>query len=460
MIRQFILLPFSSSFMMAALAFVSPKISTAGPLEDLKPGQWVELPCTNKIRNVLPTPIPDGNGPEKIIDAWNSGVYDTKRDRLLIWGGGHHDYQGNEIYAFDIAAFTWERVTDPSATPVAVHTYDGIEYLPRYDKMFSQGGSVWPTGNATTTTYTFDMASLTWEKRANTPLDGMLGVVSAYNPTDGTVIWDGAGDSFGRLSIYDPAKDTWTIRGSDAFGNYHQTASFDPKRNIFLRLGGGLSLYYDLSQTGKVAAKAVNASGPATLAGVNYPGVDYDPVAEEFVAWHGGADVYSLNMDTKTWSSVAGTGSNPGTAVEDGTFNRWRYVPSRNVFLVVNSIDGNVFAYRNKAGSSAPKAYLDMLAGQDAGLRDRAPAVSPGLSALPGARGLARFRFVGAKGPECPILRIVDGRGRTEAVLTGVALGSGWVEYTWRNPNLHTGGLFAETRAGGKILRARLLPQP
>ena len=28
---------------------------------------------------------------------------DTTRGRLVIWGGGHADYKGNEIYAFDFA---------------------------------------------------------------------------------------------------------------------------------------------------------------------------------------------------------------------------------------------------------------------------------------------------------------------------------------------------------------------
>lgn len=439
---------------LAALLASAPGLSAAGPLEDLKPGQWVELPCKNKIRSVLPSPLPSGNGPEKIIEAWNSGAYDTKRDRLLIWGGGHQDYQGNEIYSFDITTFTWTRITNPSANPVAVHTYDGFEYVPRYDKLFSQGGSTWPTGYATTTTYTFDMASMAWEKRANTSLEGMLGVVSAYNPTNGTVIWDGSGDSFSRLSVYDPAKDSWTIRSADAVGNYHQTAAFDPKRSIFVRLGGGLSHYYELSQSGTVAAKSVNASGSNTLVGVNYPGIDYDPVAEEFVAWHGGADVYTLNMDTKAWTRVTGTGTNPGPAVEEGTFNRWRYVPSKNLFLVVNSIDGNVFAYKNKAGATAPQAYLDMLANKSVGLLDRAPGIVPGLSAVPGAQGLARFRLVGATGAELPTLSILDGRGRTQVVLAGVPVGADAIEYTWHNGTRPVGALFAEARVGGKPIRA------
>lgn len=446
---------------MTALMLGSPNLASADLLDDLKPGQWVELPCKNKIRSVLPTPLPPGNGPEKIIHAWNSGAYDTKRDRLVIWGGGHQDYQGNEIYAFDIATLTWSRLTNPSSFPVAVHTYDGVEYLARYDRLFSQGGSTWPTGYSTTTTNTFDMASLTWEKRANTSLGGMLGVVSAYNPVNGTIIWDGSGDSNGRLSIYDPVKDSWTIRGNDAVGNYHQTAAFDPKRSIFLRVGGGMAHYYDVTAAGTMTAKALSASGPGNMASVNYPGIEYDPVAEEFVAWHGGSDVYSLNMDAKAWSKTTGTGTNPGTAVEEGTFNRWRYVPSRNVFLVVNSIDGCVFAYRNKAGTSAPKAYLEMLTNQGTiGIAGQIPGTALGFSALPGAQGIARYRITGIAGAAPSTLRIHDSSGRTQVVLAGVPVGSGAVEYTWKNAPVPQGVFFAEGQSGGKSFRARLPAQP
>ena len=38
-----------------------------------------------------------------VTNAWSGGAYDTKRGQLYIWGGGHADYKGNEIYALDIS---------------------------------------------------------------------------------------------------------------------------------------------------------------------------------------------------------------------------------------------------------------------------------------------------------------------------------------------------------------------
>ncbi len=64
-------------------------------LKELKPGHWYEVP-DSRIRPHVPKPTPPGN-PKAIITAWNSGAYDSRRQRLLVTGGGHNDYGGNEI---------------------------------------------------------------------------------------------------------------------------------------------------------------------------------------------------------------------------------------------------------------------------------------------------------------------------------------------------------------------------
>jgi hypothetical protein len=74
------------------------------------------------------------------IFAWSSGAMDTKRNRLIVWGGGHGDYSGNELYAFSLDDLTMRRLTDPAppptascvdatpdgTQPVSRHTYDGL----------------------------------------------------------------------------------------------------------------------------------------------------------------------------------------------------------------------------------------------------------------------------------------------------------------------------------------------
>src|SRR5690348_7701856 len=70
---------------------------------------WQELPNT-QLQSVCP---PDNFGGmnyafsafcSNVIAAWNGAVADTTRNRLIIWGGGHTDYYGNEIYSLNLQA--------------------------------------------------------------------------------------------------------------------------------------------------------------------------------------------------------------------------------------------------------------------------------------------------------------------------------------------------------------------
>lgn len=65
---------------------------------ELKRNTWCEIPNTHLL-DASPKNLPVGRS---IIAAWSGGAFDTKRDRLIVWGGGHGDYNGNEITGFDI----------------------------------------------------------------------------------------------------------------------------------------------------------------------------------------------------------------------------------------------------------------------------------------------------------------------------------------------------------------------
>ena len=45
------------------------------------------------------------------ITAWSSAALDPDSSRLLVWGGGHADYAGNEVYAFDLRSLQWTRLS-------------------------------------------------------------------------------------------------------------------------------------------------------------------------------------------------------------------------------------------------------------------------------------------------------------------------------------------------------------
>jgi hypothetical protein len=53
------------------------------------------------------------SGPPSGALAYSGMAYDSKHHKLLVFGGGHWDYSGNEIWAFDINTLTWSRMYEP-----------------------------------------------------------------------------------------------------------------------------------------------------------------------------------------------------------------------------------------------------------------------------------------------------------------------------------------------------------
>ena len=129
-----------------------PAVKT-NTFDGLKPGEWFEVP-NSQIASVPP----GGN----VIAPWSGGAFDTKRNQLIVWGGGHGDYAGNEIYAFSLDTLQWTRLTEPSSIkdvkgcepmmpdgqPTSRHTYNGLDYIESEDKIIAAGGFIWPCAMA------------------------------------------------------------------------------------------------------------------------------------------------------------------------------------------------------------------------------------------------------------------------------------------------------------------------
>jgi len=168
-----------------------------------------------------------------VIAAWNGGIADTKMDRLIIWGGGHADYAGNEIYAFDLNPPRIERLNDPSPVntsgkcvetlsdgkPNSRHTYAGLAYIAHANRMFSFGGSLNQCGFFSNATWTLDLATLEW-KNMN-PVGGTptaaSGAIAQYDPNSKTVFLHDTAD----LWQYDYDKNRYRKAGGNQAINYH-----------------------------------------------------------------------------------------------------------------------------------------------------------------------------------------------------------------------------------------------
>ena len=344
----------------------------AGPIEDLQPGHWVEIPGTN-LSQVYPSPRAPGNSsPSAIMQAWSGGAYDTNRNRLIVMGGGHLDYGGNELYAFNVNSLNWDRLTEPSnpapkcanympdGNPGTSHTYNTLQYSASTDSFIRFSGSFWGSACSLTmyqlrsrTTDIFDFSTNEWKVGALQPDQGddsSTGRITAVDPIT-EHIWMHGTKGGGRLLEYEPETDNWTVRSPDLYLNINGTAAIDPTRRLMVLVGGfnGQRQFrvWDLTQE-FASAYTPTTFGDTTLEFSSSPGFVFDPTINKFVGWRNGSDVYTLDPETWVWEKIEAASGNsitPSTAGR-GVNGRFRYIPSKNVYIVVNRTTENVYFYR------------------------------------------------------------------------------------------------------------------
>ena len=301
-------------------------------------------------------------GPSAIVTGWSGGAYDPIRHKMFVWGGGHTNYCGNELYAFDVNSLTWERYTEPSlppydrdpladGNPVSRHTYDGLQFLTHADRFWAYGGSRSVDGGGTSLTWVFDASQKRWINRQPSgpavPGAGHIyNLSSIYDPVSRKVFMRDPH----HLYTYDYDRNTWTRLRDWAHSWNGQRGVLDSKRRLYFTIGSGELQVYDIAANQDVTAQWQTTGGSDVIA-LEGPGVDYDAKADTLVAFKGGG-IQALDCKTKAWTAKSGTGAPPRLS-ENGTYGRWRYIAEYNVFILVNSIEEDVYFYKHTAGGGS-----------------------------------------------------------------------------------------------------------
>ncbi len=101
--------------------------------------------------------------PSRIIAAWSGFGWDSNRGDLILFGGGHANYPGNDVYRWRSSSLLWERASLPSeiltdpllgqiaidgvdSAPISSHTYDNNLFLPIADRLLTWGGAAYNSG--------------------------------------------------------------------------------------------------------------------------------------------------------------------------------------------------------------------------------------------------------------------------------------------------------------------------
>lgn len=362
-------------------------------LVNLPADTWYPAHGTSFLGSGVCVPVGGAEGCGGIINDWSGGAYDPVHDKMLIWGGGHDGYWGNEIYSFDPTTFTWKRETTPSVVtatdqnkdplddgkPVSRHTYDHIQYIVHANRLWSRGGSQATNGGSTGVTWTFDLGSKTWTNMSPTatgaPYPTGFGTycgASIYDPVTKKVFLQ----TVEGLQSYDYDTNTWVrivqFGSPPLWPRYmtygDKTGALDLKRGLFFSFGRGDYFVFDIAKNGIVTDTWITTGGGAfdnssyvtnyptevihtgggDIIDADGPGVDYDPRADALVAWKGGAP-YVLDLSSRTWTTKSAQGAPTATAA-NGTYGRWRYIAKYNVFILVNGPNDDVTFYKHTAG--------------------------------------------------------------------------------------------------------------
>ncbi|MFK8016696.1 MAG: hypothetical protein AB8G17_14780 [Gammaproteobacteria bacterium] len=331
---------------------------------------WEQVPDT-RLDQVNPCPSDEceysGNmGFRAVVEAWNGAAFDQAGNRMLVYGGGHTDYWGNEVYQLDVTTWRWSRLSEPAAlgdkfrdieaertgrlpdgSPRVPHTYDSLVYEPTLDALLAIGapGTSPKSIGGHSHIERFDLTDGRWlEPLAKVSLHGYWLGGTARDPDSG-LIWVHTSSS-GQLAAYDPRRDKWkTGRRKALFKNFTVAA------------GGGQLLMLGGCGNGRCNHWVQDLSKPnesprdlpdlAPIARVQSPGLAYDSQRGVFAAYVDGV-LYHIDTQSGQYERVAA--GPPSTKL--GVYGRFAYAESLDAYVYVAATDQDVWVHR--MSESAP----------------------------------------------------------------------------------------------------------
>lgn len=206
--------------------------------------QWVEVPGSRLLDNIA---VPNGYNQgdlTSIVSAWGGAAFDTKRNGLHLFGGGHSDGKWNGLLFFSLDSYRWT-VTfagtpidqntgevgnycidkdgadslNADGTPMACHSYYGLTWIPERDELFIgvRHSAVWDLGSNKWRAPILDWSHSTWSSdfQAWAHKGKVYTFCGSNNPLGGVA----QGNEYGGW-VFDPAGSTKNVDGTIATGNW------------------------------------------------------------------------------------------------------------------------------------------------------------------------------------------------------------------------------------------------
>jgi hypothetical protein len=326
---------------------------------------WTILPNTN-IQSYEPNfstyPVSGNCGWNCVNVDWSSAWNDTTRNRMVMWGGGHQDYNGNELYTLDIAHGTMARATNPSypygsctetnpdGTVNVRHTYDTMVYTgPTHDFYFQYGGALNTCGFSGVNFNTLQPNLTTWTSTAptqgtNTFPQGFQGMCADYDPiNDKVYVMD-----IGSFGYYDPsqgsAANSFTYLSTLTQVDYAQTCVVDRDNRLFIAFGDNHYYKFDLTQANPTQQVINSAPGCGNAFSSPFPLMAYYPYQHKTVML-GGSSSSTVYLFDPVAGSCTTTTVSGGPLVSDNSDQTmgsklFGYYPSLGVFALGPVVQG------------------------------------------------------------------------------------------------------------------------
>jgi hypothetical protein len=413
------------AFMLLSVAATAPASPRIAPewVKRIAPGTWSEV-SLNTLADVDPARDPEVNpnhpsvppwlnNQAAVLGAWNGGAFASgfgKSGALVVSGGGHADYYGNEVYAFDLDSRRWLRLTNPypspafpvtdgiwpDGTPSVSHTYDQVDYHPTTNSFVMMKTQHDNTGGRSSPVVAmFSLDGLrTADSNVNRDYNRRNWRLSPRHTEDYT--------TSGGWSAYDSRRDIfWANGGSGTrsfvgfdpnpaksggrFGTFQghaqrssttdAVAAYDPVNDlvVFTVFRTAPNVWaIDLSQPGggSVANVQLQQVGvPPELESAH--GWEWSPTRQAFIYYRRGAGVFELKQQGPDWRSnpwkwsdltSSANSVTPAGDSKNGVYSKFRIASfvDAEIALVVTRVDGPVYAFRipgnNRPGPKSPAA--------------------------------------------------------------------------------------------------------
>lgn len=296
-----------------------------------------------------------------IMMAWSGAAFDTKRNRLLVHGGGGQGQQDNGIFAFSLETLSWSRVTpanpywrfpaersqdtNPDGTPASVHSYGGLVYIPEPRDWFVRiGGARWHDDYSMSRIFAYAFRSGTWSQVGDAG-SSWLGFAAAYDAArERVVFWD-----YLRVRAWRPGRNSASVMSQESpiAISDGMNAVVDPDRRVLWLIGVGSVVSMPLDGSWPLPLRFHKTHGEQAPVKSYAPGLAYDPHLKKIVAWTGWSRVFTLDPVSRAWTSHASsTAQYPKNPTAHGVWGRFQYAPKHNLYVGVDSVDRNVWLYR------------------------------------------------------------------------------------------------------------------